>query len=264
MQVSATIFPRRDLTHVGIAPLTSMFQFDETNRDRFSDFRPAVHDNDGLLIANGAGETIWRPLANPKTLQISAFRDDSPKGFGLMQRARQFSDFADLSALYHRRPGAWIEPGEGWGPGAVTLVEIPTDREIYDNIVCYWRPDSGLAAGQEHQFSYRMLWGDDSRYGKGLRVFNTRIGKAFEDGIIVAIDFEDGPDVPDDLGQLERLIRSSAGEVSTGVVQRNPDTGGPRLAFKFHPGDASLIEFRAQLRHDGKPLSETWLYRWTA
>ena len=264
MQVSATIFPRRDLTHVGIAPLTSMFQFDETNRDRFSDFRPAVHDNDGLLIANGAGETIWRPLANPKTLQISAFRDENPKGFGLMQRARQFSDFADLSALYHRRPGAWIEPGEGWGPGAVTLVEIPTDREIYDNIVCYWRPDGGLATGQEHQFSYRMLWGDDSRYGKGLRVLNTRIGKAFEDGIIVAIDFEDGPDVPDDLGQLERLIRSSAGEVSTGVVQRNPDTGGPRLAFKFHPGDASLIEFRAQLRHDGKPLSETWLYRWTA
>ncbi|MCK0150350.1 glucan biosynthesis protein G [Marivita sp. S6314] len=264
MQVSVTLFARRDMTQVGIAPLTSMFQFDETNRDRFSDFRPAVHDNDGLLIHNGAGETIWRPLANPKTLQISAFRDDNPQGFGLMQRARNFSDFADLSALYHRRPGAWIEPGEGWGRGAVTLVEIPTDREIYDNIVCYWRPDGGLTAGSEHRMTYRMHWGDDSRFGTGLRVLNTRIGNAFEDGIIVAIDFSDGDDVPEDLSQIEKLVRASTGEVSEGVLQRNPETGGPRLAFKFHPGKESLIEFRAQLRLNGDPLSEIWLYRWTA
>ncbi|WP_245819060.1 glucan biosynthesis protein [Marivita hallyeonensis] len=264
MLVDATLFPRRDMAHVGIAPLTSMFQFDETNRDRFSDFRPAVHDNDGLLILNGAGETIWRPLANPRTLQISAFRDDNPRGFGLMQRARAFSDFADLSALYHRRPGAWITPGEDWGPGAVTLVEIPTDREIYDNIVCYWRPDGGLTKGQEHRLSYGLSWGSESDFGAGLRVLNTRIGDAFEDGIIVAIDFSDGPGVPNDLSRLEKLIRSSTGEVSAGVVQRNPETNGPRLAFKFHPGDATLIEFRAQLRLNGQPLSETWLYRWTA
>jgi periplasmic glucans biosynthesis protein len=264
MQVEATLFPRRDLTHVGIAPLTSMFQFDETNRDRFSDFRPAVHDNDGLLIVNGAGETIWRPLANPKTLQISAFVDDNPKGFGLMQRARSFSDFADLSALYHRRPGAWIEPGEGWGQGTVTLIEIPTDREIYDNIVCYWRPAEGLTAGSEHRMTYRMLWGDDSTFGQGLRVLNTRIGKAFEDGIIIAIDFGDGPDVPQDLNQIDHMIRASAGTLSPGVLQRNPDTNGPRLAFKFTPDDADLSEFRAELRLNGRPLSETWLYRWTA
>lgn len=263
MRVEATLFPRRALSHVGIAPLTSMFQFDETNRDRFSDFRPAVHDSDGLLIVNGAGETIWRPLANPKTLQISAFRDNGPQGFGLMQRARSFSDFADLQALYHRRPGAWIEPGEDWGPGAVTLVEIPTDREIYDNIVCYWRPDAPLPAGRAHHMRYRMLWGADSAYGAGLSVLNTRIGKAFEDGIIVTIDFADGPAVPEDLAGIEKLIRASAGEVSDGVLQRNPDTGGPRLAFKFRPGDATLIEFRAQLRLNGGPLSEIWLYRWT-
>ena len=263
MQVEATIIPRVDMEHVGIAPLTSMFQFDETNRDRFSDFRPAVHDNDGLLILNGAGETIWRPLANPRDLQISAFRDTDPQGFGLMQRARRFSDFADLEALYHRRPGVWITPGEGWGSGAVTLIEIPTDQEIYDNIVCYWRPDGGLAAGSEHTMSYSMLWGDDSDFGQGLRVLNTRIGNAFEDGIIVAIDFSASDAVPDDLNSVDRLIRASAGEVSGGVLQRNPETGGPRLAFKFHPGDAELIEFRAQLRLDGSPLSETWLYRWT-
>jgi len=266
MDVSATVFPRRDLPHVGLAPLTSMFFFDETNRDRFSDFRPAVHDNDGLRILNGAGETIWRPLANPRDLQISAFLDTSPKGFGLMQRARKFSDFADLEALYHRRPGVWIEPIGDWGRGAVTLVEIPTSEEIFDNIVAYWRPSGGLKAGQEHAFRYRLNWGQDSDYGAGLRVLNTRIGDAAfsPGGIIVAIDFSDGPDVPDDLNEIEKVLQSSAGEISEGVLQRNPETGGPRLAFKFHPGEATLIEFRAELRHAGERLSESWLYRWTA
>ncbi|MEO0343601.1 MAG: glucan biosynthesis protein G [Pseudomonadota bacterium] len=263
MEVEATLFARVTMSHVGIGPLTSMFQFDETNRDRFSDFRPAVHDSDGLLIENGAGETIWRPLANPKKLQISAFRDQNPKGFGLMQRAREFGDFVDLFALYHRRPGLWVEPGEGWGPGAVTLIEIPTDNEIYDNIVAYWRPDTGFSAGQEHKMTYRLIWGDDSAFGTGLRVLNTRIGDAFENGIIVAIDFEDGPELPKDLDSVERLIRSSAGTVDGGILQRNPETGGARLAFKFIPGDEDLIEFRAQLRLDDVPLSEVWLYRWT-
>ncbi|MEM6636742.1 MAG: glucan biosynthesis protein G [Pseudomonadota bacterium] len=264
IDVASTVFPRRRLSHVGIAPLTSMFQFDETNRDRFSDFRPAVHDSDGLLIVNGRDETIWRPLANPKDLQISAFLDDGPRGFGLMQRARRFGDFADLEALYHRRPCAWIEPVGNWGKGAVTLVEIPTDREIYDNIVAYWRPNGGLEPGVAHRFDYRLSWGSESRYGQGLRVLNTRIGKAFEDGIIVAIDFSDAASVPDDLSKLEKLVRSSAGRVSGGVLQRNPETGGPRLAFKFHPDGAELIEFRAELRLGDEVLSETWLYRWTA
>lgn len=264
MEVEAQVFPRRDLAHVGAAPLTSMFFFDETNRDSFSDFRPAVHDSDGLLIANGAGETLWRPLANPKTLQVSAFVDENPRGFGLMQRARRFGDFADLEALYHRRPGVWVEPMGDWGKGSVTLVEIPTDREIYDNIVCYWRPAGGFAKGAPQHLRYRLTWGPDSDYGQGLKVLNTRIGAAFETGIIVAIDFEPGAQVPDDLARITRHISASQGEVSSGVLQRNPDTGGPRLAFKFHPGDAQVIEFRAQLRLDGAPLSETWLYRWTA
>ncbi len=264
MEVQATIFPREEMTHVGVAPLTSMFQFDQTNRHKFSDFRPAVHDSDGLLMRNGAGETIWRPLANPQNLQISAFADENPKGFGLMQRARKFSDFADLEAHYHRRPSLWVEPGEGWGKGAVTLVEIPTDREIYDNIVSYWRPAEPWQKGSEHTISYDLTWGENSAYGNGLKVLNTRIGKAFESGIIVTIDFENGPDVPEDLSQIDHMVRGSAGEVSKGIIQRNPETGGPRLAFKFEPGDAGLIEFRAELRLNGAPLGETWLYRWTA
>jgi len=264
MDITAQVLPRRDLINVGIGPLTSMFQYDQTNRARFTDWRPAVHDSDGLLINNGAGETIWRPLANPKNLQISAFVDTNPKGFGLMQRAREYSDFADLEAHYHRRPCAWVEPVGDWGEGSVTLVEIPTPSEIFDNIVCYWQPKDGLPAGSENSFRYRLTWSNNFAHGQGLPVLNTMIGSAFEnDSIIVAIDFENGVDVPDDLSELDIVVNASAGEASGGVVQRNPETGGPRLAFKFHPGDEKLIEFRAQLYKAGAPLTEVWLYRWT-
>ena len=265
MDISAEIFARTELADIGIAPLTSMFLFDDTMRDRFSDFRPAVHDSDGLLIHNGAGEVIWRPLANPTSLQISAFSDDSPRGFGLMQRKRRFGDFNDLEALYHQRPSVWITPGENWGPGAVTLVEIPADLEIYDNIVAYWRPAAPIPAGGSHAMRYRLSWGADPAPNADmpLRVLNTAMGGRPEGGLVTAIDFAPGPQLPDDLGSVEFLLRASAGEVSSGVLQRNPETGGPRLAFTFHPGEAALAEFRAQLRLNGAPLSEVWLYRWT-
>ena len=267
MQVEAHVFARTDISHLGIAPLTSMFLFDDTMRQRFSDFRPAVHDSDGLLIHNGAGEVIWRPLANPAALQISAFADNNPRGFGLMQRKRKFSDFNDLEALYHKRPAVWITPGEDWGKGAVTLVEIPADLEIYDNIVAYWRPSAPLKAGSQHQMSYALHWGADPVADvpdMPLKVLNTAMGGRPEGGQIIAIDFEDAAHVPDDLSAVEIILRSSAGDTSSGIVQRNPETGGPRLAFTFQSGEATLAEFRAQLRLNGAPLSEVWLYRWTA
>jgi len=265
MDVEARIFPREDMNHVGIGPLTSMFQYDQTNRHRFTDFRPAVHDSDGLLIVNGAGETLWRPLANPTFLQISSFVDNNPSGFGLMQRAQEYRDFADLEALYHRRPGVWVEPKEDWGEGAVTLVEIPTQSEIYDNIVCFWAPKETWSAGSDHAFAYRLTWSQDNTYGKGLTVLNTMIGSAFDNqGTIVLIDFDTGADLPEDFSTISHPVQASAGTVSGGVLQRNPETGCPRLAFKFEPGDAQTIELRTQLRVNNKPLSEVWLYRWTA
>ncbi|MCX7558986.1 glucan biosynthesis protein G [Sulfitobacter sp. F26204] len=267
MKISATLFAREELTHVGIAPLTSMFLFDGTMRQRFSDFRPAVHDSDGLLIHNGGGEVIWRPLANPAKLQISAFLDNNPRGFGLCQRKREFSDFNDLEALYHNRPAVWITPGEDWGNGSITLVEIPADLEIYDNIVSYWRPSDPIIAGSEHRMSYTLHWGADPvpvTADIPVKVLNTAMGARPEGGLIVAIDFAPSDRVPTDLGNIEVILRTNMGIVTPGIVQKNPETGGPRLAFTFQPEGASLAEFRAQLRLNGEPLSEVWLYRWTS
>ncbi|WP_135502617.1 glucan biosynthesis protein [Roseovarius aestuariivivens] len=265
MEVEATLFPREDLTHVGLGPLTSMFLYDETNRTRFDDFRPAVHDSDGLMIWNGAGEVLWRPLANPTRLQVSSFLDDSPRGFGLMQRARELEDFADLEALYHARPGLWVEPKGDWGKGAVTLVEIPADKEIYDNIVAYWRPAEPIQAGTETKISYRLTWGATAPVETGLpSVVNTRMGARETGGRIVTVDFEAHDLLDEGPEGIEAVIHSPHVTPSPGVIQRNPATGGLRVAFNFDPGERELVELRAQLFKDGQPASEVWLYRWTA
>ncbi len=264
IDVSATIFPRVDLLHVGVGPLTSMFLFDATNRNRFDDFRPAVHDSNGLLVANGAGEWLWRALANPVHLQVSSFVDENPKGFGLVQRSRSFSDFADLEANYHRRPSVWIEPGQGWGKGSVTLVEIPADKEIYDNIVAYWRPRDPMPAGSEFPFAYRMTWAQNIRTSDGVaQILKTRLGGRVEGGHVVTVDYAPHPSIPLDIATVTIRLSTSAGSVTPGILQRNPDTGGPRLAFTFDPGDAAVAELRAALVVDGIAISEVWLYRWT-
>jgi glucans biosynthesis protein len=265
MDVEATLYPRVDLSHVGIGALTSMFLYDETNRPRFDDFRPAIHDSDGLLVWNGAGEMLWRPLANPVELQVSSFVDDGPRGFGLMQRARALRDFADLEALYHRRPSLWVEPGEDWGPGVVRLVEIPSDREIYDNIVAYWRPRDRLPAGSEARFTYRLTWGEVAPRRRDVAsVLNTHMGRNFEgDRWLAAIDYAAHPALEGDLSELTIVLNSPA-DHSDGVLQRNPETGGARLAFTFDPGADPEAELRAELRRDGRQVAEVWLYRWTA
>lgn len=266
MDVEADLHARRDLAHVGLAPLTSMFLFDDTNRNRFDDFRTAVHDSDGLLIWNGAGEVLWRALANPVSLQVSSFYDKDPKGFGLMQRPQNFDDYGDLVAQYQRRPGLWVEPGEGWGEGAVTLVEIPTEKEINDNIVAYWRPTEPFKAGSQRRMTYRLHWGGEPHLPSALApVVNTRLGAAYEHGLIATIDFARTDTLPVDLSTLTATVTNSHGKLlSDPLIQINPATGGPRLALSFDPGAEPSIEFRAQLLAPTGAYSEVWLYRWTA
>ena len=138
MNIEAHLFPRENIQKIGIAPLTSMFLFGENNKNDFDDFRLEVHDSDGLLVHNGHGEWLWRPLDNSKKLRISSFVDNGVKGFGLLQRDRDLSNYQDFEANYQSRPSAWVEPLENWNDGYVQLVEIPSRQEIHDNIVAYW------------------------------------------------------------------------------------------------------------------------------
>lgn len=261
MDVEAALFARVAIDKVGLAPLTSMFMFDSTNRSRFDDFREAVHDSDGLLIVNGAGERLWRPLANPELLQISSFLDRRPQGFGLIQRRHRFSDFEDLEARYDLRPSLWVEPVGDWGEGAVVLVEIPTSREIHDNIVAFWRPSQPFAPGQQNNVTYRLRWGEGPGHQRVARVLATRVGLNFEmDRRLFVVDFEALPEG----AEAEIDLSASAGEIRNANLQPNHVQGGLRASFEVDPKGAELIEFRLRLVGGGKALSETWMYRWTA
>lgn len=270
MEVEAVLYPREEIDTVGIAPLTSMFYFAPHDRVGVDDYRGAVHDSDGLLMWNGAGEWLWRPLLNPLNLQISSFLDRRPHGFGLMQRERDFGLYQDLEADYHRRPSLWVEPIGDWGEGAVMLVEIPTDAETNDNIVAFWRPRMPLAAGVPAQFAYRLHWRGEPPVAAGLaRVRRTltgfsEVGKRESERVrrVFVVDYA-GDDLLDtDPATLSVDVSASAGTLMPPVLKIDPDIGGVRVALEFDPEGAEVIELRCTLVRDGSAVSETWLHRW--
>jgi glucans biosynthesis protein len=265
--VESTVFPRTDITTVGVAPLTSMFWFSPLNSTGRDDWRPAVHDSDGLLMLTGRGERIWRSLNNPRDLQISVFGDSNPRGFGLMQRRRDFHSYEDLEARYERRPSLWIEPIGDWGDGAVHLIEIPTNSEIHDNTVAFWRPKDPLKAKGEYRYTFRMHWGSEAPVDPAVgRITSARSGAGSQQGTrYVVLDAEGGAlrDLPADASP-QLLVTASQGEIRNPVAYRNPETNGWRIAFELAPGDARSIELRAELKGGPATLAETWLYRWTA
>ena len=264
MDVDASIYPRKKLAHVGIAPLTSMFLHGPASARGTKDFRPSVHDSEGLAVLNGSGERLWRPLSNPKMLQTSAFLDKDPKGFGFAQRDRNFRSFEDLEAHYERRPTVWVEPKGAWGEGFIELIEIPVEDEIHDNIVAFWKPAKGLEPGGLYDFTYRLHWSEDVPAAwSGARVAKTRMGATKKDGIsLFVIDFE-GAAVKElrDLPVAELSVNPGSG--ANIVVQRNPEISGVRVSFELNPGDAELVELRLSLKAGDQQISETWLYRWT-
>lgn len=264
IEVEATVFPRVDLADVGIAPETSMYLFNDLNRIRFDDFREGVHDSDGLQIANGAGEILWRPLRNPDRVEISGFGDSGLRGFGLMQRAREAGAYMDFEAKYERRPSLWVEPLGDWGKGRVVLMEIPADKEIYDNIVAFWQPEAPLKAGSEQSFAYRLYWGEEAPVdGLVAQVQATRTGeRVFEEGRIFTIDYAPHPALGEDIAALEARVTTTAGEVKGVQVKPNPATGGVRVAATFLLPEGSPSELRVELWRDDQRVGEVWLYRW--
>jgi len=263
INIDITLFPRTALDHVGIAPLTSMFLFDESERPRIDDFRDEVHDSDGLQIVLASGERVWRPLRNPRQLQVSSFTSEAPKAFGLIQRSRRASDYHDLEAHYEDRPSAWIEPTSQWGEGSVQLVEIPTDNEANDNIVAFWRPKHVIPAGKPWHTSYRIRWNSQPKLTPALgKATATRTGQSLDGKRrIFVIEFSG---TGRSIEGLKLDAGTSAGKLSNLVLQPNPLTNGVRTSFELDPGDAEVAELRLRVLRGNRPASETWLYRWTA
>jgi glucans biosynthesis protein len=268
MLVDAVLFPRVELKEVGLAPQTSMFFFAASDRSGVDDFRPKVHDSDGLLVLNGRGEHLWRPLANPVRLQVSAFSDQGPRGFGLLQRDRSAASYQDFESRLERRPSLWVAPLGDWGEGDVVLIEIPSNAEIHDNIVAFWRPRKPIAAGSEFHLSYRLSWGDEPGAAQDrLRVVSTSVGRADVKAPTAVRRFvvDYSPERPPcrDCGPPAAVVTASTGKVGNVVVIDNPLTRGYRVTFTLDPEKSDLCELRLELRFEDTRCAEVWLYRWT-
>lgn len=276
VDVGATLFPRKPIDKLGLAPLTSMFFTGENDRRFHDDFRTELHDSDGLMIHSGTGEWIWRPLRNPRQQAVSSFVERNVRGFGLMQRDRVFEHYQDLDLTYELRPSYWIEPQGDWGEGAVELIEIPTTDETNDNIVALWAPKTPLEPGREFSFGYKLTaMMDSSDLHPGGRIINTYQAKpkALGSGEPVnagarrfIVDFAGG-DLDYHLKQPEKveIVPSIAyGRIDRAFIVPNPKTQGFRAFIDIVVEPGQLAEMRAFLKSGEKTLTETWSYPWRA
>jgi glucans biosynthesis protein len=272
MDVDAAIYPRKAIERIGIAPGTSMFFYGKTDRRMADDWRPEIHDSDGLQMWTGTGEWIWRPLNNPNAVRVNTYADEQPRGFGLMQRERDFQQYQDDAVFYEKRPDVWVEPKGNWGKGAVMLVEIPTRDETADNIVAFWTPAEQPQPGREYLYSYRLYWGRRNPFFReDGRVLATRTGIG---GVVgrkrhyfswrFAVDFVGGDltslgEKPD----VKAVVTASRGRIET--VSARPVVGSNawRAMFDLVPDDSTEpVNLRLYLALDGQALTETWLYQY--
>jgi periplasmic glucans biosynthesis protein len=268
MDVKSRLFLRENVTKLGIAPLTSMYFFGENQRPHVEDYRPEVHDSDGLAVHSGTGEWIWRPLVNPKRLLVTSYALNNPAGFGLMQRDRRFGNYEDLEARYERRPSAWVEPKGKWGSGRVELIQIPTPDETNDNIVAFWVPDAPPRPGEPFDIEYSLLWQKDAEQHPPLSwVSQTRRGhgwrKTPDDSIALSVDFE-GPALKK-LKADEQIQAVVSGDANAKLMEinafRNESTGGWRMTVRLRKlDDKKPVELRGYLKLNNETLSETWSY----
>jgi periplasmic glucans biosynthesis protein len=268
LDVDSKLFLRKNVAKLGLAPLTSMFFFGGNQRPGREDYRPEVHDSDGLSIREAGGGWVWRPLVNPKRLLVTSFALSDPGGFGLMQRGRSFERYQDLEARYDLRPSAWVEPKGSWGPGRVELVQIPVPDETNDNVVAYWVPDGQPKPGEPFVFGYRVLWQKDREIRPPMGwVRETRRGRGYlktDDGSVeLHVDFEGGGlnRMPSNTAMDAAVWLDSNGEVLERHLRRNEATGGWRFVVRFRRLDkAKPVELRAHLIRGKEILTETWSY----
>ncbi len=270
--VKMVIYPRKVVKRLGIAPMSSMFWFGENSRRRFDDFRPEVHDSDGLAMRTGSGERIWRPVSNDTgRLEFSFFKMEKCGGFGLLQRDRRFSTYEDGEAAYHLRPSLWVEPVSDWGPGSVMLMEIPTGNELADNSVAMWVPEKQPVPGEPMEFSYLQHWTmEGNPAGAAGHVVATRTGthEWQPEQRTMIVEFEGEELVGQDGEMPEGMVQAGEDVVVSGITVQPMPEGRVRLAFQLSPAEeggklseTEPVELRAALKRGDDFLTETWVYR---
>jgi len=265
VDVETTLFPRVNLEHVGLGGMGGTYLFGPNDRRNVDDARPAVYEVSGLQMLTGHGEWLWRPLQNPETLQISVFSDQNPRGFGLLQRERDYAAFQDDDQRFEARPSVWIEPIGEWGPGAVQLIEIPSDSEVNDNVLAYWRPKAPMAAGSEVSLAYRQFWCWTPPERPPLAsIAMTRVGRGSSGRRRrFFVDFAGDMLGNGSIAELKPTLTTSPGAIHGLRLLAYPERKTMRVSFELDPGNDNACELRLVLEAGKQPISETWLYRWT-
>ena len=267
-QIHEVIYCRHNPAVLGLAGVTSMFWHGKNSTESYNDFRPEVHDSDGMMINTGSGEWIWRPLTNSAFTRVAAFSDRNPKGFGLIQRDRNFDDYQDLEAMYNMRPSAWVEPVGDWGRGSVRLVELHAPDETADNITAFWVPESLPEPGEPIELTYRLHWFMDQIRPPAGYVVSTRLGRTATQETDLerfVVDFDGsylGKEGANPLIQPVITVGPGARFVNS-TIQKNPYNGTWKVSFAIKPdGSGHPVEMRCFLRKPPHVLTETWSYLW--
>lgn len=265
IDVEMTLFARQAMEHIGYGCTMGTFLSGPQSRRTFDDLRPAVHEVSGVQMQTGAGEWIYRPVNNPATLQVSSFMDNNPRGFGLLQRERDPVAFQDDDQRFELRPSVWMEPLGDWGPGSVQLIEIPSDNEVNDNIISYWRPRGAIAAGSETAFAYRQAWcwqtPDRPSLAYAARTRQGRGSQARRRRFVVEFAAERFADASF-LATVKPNLTATPGAINAVRLWPNPERRTLRVGFEVEAGAENLTELRLVLEAGGQPVSETWLDRW--
>ncbi|HME86164.1 MAG TPA: glucan biosynthesis protein [Roseiarcus sp.] len=260
-----TLIARVAMDKFGIGAMAAAYLFSGLDHRRADDWRAAVYEATGLQILSGKGEWLWRPVSNRETLQISAFADLNPRGFGLLQRSRSFDAFYDDEGRWELRPTLWIEPIGDWGEGDLRLLEIPAASENNANIIAQWRPKAGMAAGSSQALAYRQFWCWTPPSRPPLAVCtSSRAGKM---GARQRFTVEMTGDVfadPQKAANATADVQANPGKIASVRLYPYKDRRSVRIVFDLEPGSEPYSEVRLTLSLDNQPASETWLYRWTA
>ena len=261
-----TLFARTYVDHYGLAGFAAVSLFSPLDRRRQDDLRPMVASANGLQMLTGATEWLWRPLSNRENLQYSSFVDTNPKGYGALLRDRNIFNYEDDDQHWERRPSLWIEPLGDWGPGALQLVEIPSESENNENIVAYWRPTTPLVVGLPATYAYRQFWCWDPPTRPPLattveaRAGRAPTGKRRRFLVVFSGDILSDPNRTT---QLTAALTTSPGAASNIRTFLNPALKTCRVTFDIDPSSENFCEMRLVLKSGDTPISETWLYRWT-
>jgi periplasmic glucans biosynthesis protein len=262
---------RPPIRTIGLAPLTSMFWFGKNSERKFDDYRPEVHDTDGLLAHMDGGEILWRPLDNPAVMRHQVFSAPNIRGFGLMQRERNFAAYQDSFNYYHLAPSVWVEPHGNWGNGDLHLLQLSASFEGFDNIVAFWDPKDKPAPLKPLRFGYTLYWTreTDEKFAGDNKVVSTRVGIGPNCTTCrqIVIDFT-GPAleaIPENDPPQAIASCSANATILDNQVFHVPELSSWRVVLKMQPNSTNPdpVDLRCTLQRGTNILSETWTYQWS-